>query len=264
MSVVQISGDILPIRDRLANYRIFQESTTFWCPDREEHGYYITPVFKCNTNPRVTTAHRWTTLDLASGIDQTAGVFSSSCPYRHSPKLLSLSSLQNASITRMVNGITPGSTRRSDSGTLRRKSGSGCRRRYVLLCRIHATRLSTSALQTTQLLVKDTLSQRKNTSPQNVYEAGQLYAAGALKAACIGLQCIGFNEELYRGLLALADGCNKTGRWRVPVAGLGTGAAWPAVTSPRLEFESMKMPGASGDFEAVGTEKTVNMRELLD
>lgn len=34
-----------------------------------------------------------------------------------------------------------------------------------------------------------------------MYEISQLYAAGALKVACIGLQCIGFNNLVYRGIL---------------------------------------------------------------
>lgn len=89
------------------------------------------------------------------------------------------------------------------------------------------------------------MSLRKNTSPQNVYETGQLYAAGALKAACIGLQCIGFNEDLYKGLLALASTCSKTGRWRAPPTGLGTGpppTVWSATNSPSLGFEAVNSP----------------------
>ncbi|KAK2460696.1 hypothetical protein APHAL10511_007166 [Amanita phalloides] len=55
--------------------------------------------------------------------------------------------------------------------------------------------------ETTQAIIKDTLSGRKNTSPQNVYETGQLYAVGALRVACIGLQCVGFNQVMYKSLL---------------------------------------------------------------
>lgn len=51
------------------------------------------------------------------------------------------------------------------------------------------------------MIVKETLGGRKNTSPANVYEITQLYAAGALKVACVGLQCMGFNRALYRELL---------------------------------------------------------------
>lgn len=93
---------------------------------------------------------------------------------------------------------------------------------------------------TTQTLIKDTLGGRKNISPQNVYEVAQLYACGALKVQCVGLQCVGFGEGLYQALLEQAEVCKRAGRWRgvvpgvgvigsgVPVGGgLGTaGAAW--------------------------------------
>lgn len=89
---------------------------------------------------------------------------------------------------------------------------------------------ASTRLQTSQSLVKETIAHRKNVSPQNIYEVGQLYAAGALRAACIGLQCIGFNDALYKGLLVQAENCAKTGRWRGPPVGvgLGTGAMWNA------------------------------------
>lgn len=97
-------------------------------------------------------------------------------------------------------------------------------------------------LQTTQALIKETLVGRKNTSPQNVYETGQLYACGALKAACIGLQCIGFDEQLYRALLVQAEACTKSGRWR----GLGSGTAWNAGANPLgmvpVEVDGEKSP----------------------
>ena len=49
--------------------------------------------------------------------------------------------------------------------------------------------------------MKETLSGRKNSSPQNTYETSQLYAAGALKVACVGLQCVGFNQTVYKSVL---------------------------------------------------------------
>jgi hypothetical protein len=49
--------------------------------------------------------------------------------------------------------------------------------------------------------VKETLSGRKNSSPQNTYETSQLYAAGALKVGCVGLQCVGFNQTVYKSVL---------------------------------------------------------------
>lgn len=74
------------------------------------------------------------------------------------------------------------------------------------------------------MITKETLAGRKNLSAQNSYETNQLYAAGALKAACIGLQCVGFNEGLYRGLLDHATACAQgTVKRRV---GLGPGASW--------------------------------------
>ena len=101
-----------------------------------------------------------------------------------------------------------------------------------------------TSTQTTQALIKETLLHRKNVSPQNVYETGQLYAAGALKAACIGLQCIGFNDALYKGLLLQAETCTKTGRWRGPTGGLGTGAVWGVSASANSGGTG---PGGSGD-----------------
>jgi hypothetical protein len=70
--------------------------------------------------------------------------------------------------------------------------------------------------QTTQALIKETLTGRKNVSPQTVYETTQLYLAGALKIACVGLQCVGFNDLLYRTILEQATKCIQTGRWRSP------------------------------------------------
>ena len=93
-----------------------------------------------------------------------------------------------------------------------------------------------------------------------MYETGQLYAAGALKVACIGLQCIGFNEDLYRDLLALADGCSKIGRWRAPVTGLAMSPTWTTGASPRLEFEAMKISGSPKDFDRIVTEKTTMVK----
>jgi hypothetical protein len=59
---------------RLENHRIFQQLTTNWCPEREEHGYVLTPLFQCNTNPRVATAHRWMMVDVISKLDKPTGL----------------------------------------------------------------------------------------------------------------------------------------------------------------------------------------------
>lgn len=85
--------------------------------------------------------------------------------------------------------------------------------------------------QTAQAIVKDTISSRKNTSPQNVYEVTQLYAAGALKVACVGLQCVGFNNAMYKALLEQANKFALS-KWKAispappVVTGLGTGSVW--------------------------------------
>jgi len=75
--------------------------------------------------------------------------------------------------------------------------------------------------------VKETIASRKNTSPQNFYETSQLYVAGALKVACIGLQCVGFNDVLYRTI------CAQSGKWKASAdaspgaaTGLGSGTTW--------------------------------------
>ncbi|KAI9069472.1 hypothetical protein FKP32DRAFT_1682906 [Trametes sanguinea] len=177
------------LRSQIGNYRVFQESTTTWCPEREEHGYYLTPAFKCNTNPRVTTAHRWSAVDISAKLDKPTECFFN-------------------------------------------KDGkwyyAGVYKSFRLedLCTQEWECLST---ETSQALIRETLAGRKNTSPQNGYETGQLYAAGALKVACIGLQCIGFNDALYRGLLEHAAHCTLTGKWRATthnqpyVSGVATG-----------------------------------------
>jgi hypothetical protein len=76
-------------------------------------------------------------------------------------------------------------------------------------------------LQASQTIIKDTLSGRRNISPQNIYEVTQLFAAGALRVACVGIQCIGFDEALYKALLDHASFCAHAARWRAP---LGPGA----------------------------------------
>ena len=92
--------------------------------------------------------------------------------------------------------------------------------------------------QTTQAIIKDTLSARKNTSPQNIYEVGQLYAAGALKAACIGLQCVGFNKTMYHAVLEQAAKCALATKFKgtSPGPGLGAvGGAWNAASEAPVD-----------------------------
>lgn len=68
--------------------------------------------------------------------------------------------------------------------------------------------------QTSAMLVKETLAARQNTSPTVHYEVSQLYSAGALKIACVGLQCVGFNSGLYHTIVEQAAKCRQSGRWK--------------------------------------------------
>lgn len=65
------------------------------------------------------------------------------------------------------------------------------------------------------MVVKETLINRKNTTPTVQYEISQLFAAGALKVACVGLQCVGFNSSLYHTIMEQAAKCQQNGRWKV-------------------------------------------------
>ncbi|KAI9570737.1 hypothetical protein HD554DRAFT_2241937 [Boletus coccyginus] len=135
--------------------------TTYWCPDREEHGYFLTPVFKCSTNPRVTTAHRWSTVDVIGRM-----IKPTECFYTKDGKSYYAGTYKAF---------------RMDDLTVQE--------------------WESLSPETTQAIVKETLAGRKNVSPQNHYETSQLYAAGALRVACIGLHCVGFSDGLYRGVL---------------------------------------------------------------
>ncbi|KAK7036006.1 hypothetical protein R3P38DRAFT_3263460 [Favolaschia claudopus] len=187
-----------PLRTVLANYRVLQELTTSWCPDREEHGYMLIPLFKCSTNPRVATAHRWNMVDVMSRLSKPTECF----------------------YNKNGNWYYAGVYRAFRLDDLTTKEWEA---------------LST---ETTQALVKDTIAGRKNTSPQNLYETAQLYAAGALKVACIGLQCVGFNKTMYHAVLEQAAKCVLTAKLKgmgggtpppPPGVGLGVvGGAWNA------------------------------------
>ncbi|KAF7353891.1 hypothetical protein MVEN_01075000 [Mycena venus] len=186
------------LRNALSNYRVLQELTTSWCPEREEHGYLLTPLFKCSTNPRVATAHRWNMVDVMARMSKPTECFynkDGNWYYAGVYKAFRLEDL---------------TTKEWDA----------------------------LSAETTQALVKDTMAGRKNTSPQNVYETTQLYAAGALKVACIGLQCVGFNKAVYHAVLEQAAKCasatamaNNAKFKGTPPPGTGLGAvggAWNA------------------------------------
>ncbi|KIL68470.1 hypothetical protein M378DRAFT_21972 [Amanita muscaria Koide BX008] len=183
-----------PLRTSLLNYRILHGATTIWCPEREEHGYFYAPRFKCNTNPRVVTANRWSQVDVISPMNKpTECFFSKDGAWYYA-------------------GIYKG----------------------FAMDDLTAKEWAHLSPETTQAIIKETLSGRKNTSPQNVYETGQLYAAGALKVACVGLQCVGFNQAMYKALLEHAGrfAQNKT----KTLSGHGIGPT--GSSSPRAHWNS--------------------------
>ncbi|KAH9842461.1 uncharacterized protein C8Q71DRAFT_732949 [Rhodofomes roseus] len=173
------------LRQQIGGYRLLQENATFWCTEREEHGYFLTPLFKCTTNPRVTTVHRWIAVDLGPQLNKTTECFYNKDGLWYYTGLYK---------TLWLDELSP-----AEWGSL--------------------------SSETTQALVKQTLTARKNTAPQNVYETGQLYTAGALRVACIGLQCVGFSHAVYSQVMEAAERCTQTGRWRSTQAATGSGAA---------------------------------------
>ncbi|KAG2139042.1 hypothetical protein DEU56DRAFT_980433 [Suillus clintonianus] len=182
------------LKSSLSNYRVLGQLTTYWCPEREEHGYLITPVFKCSTNPRVTTAHRWTAVDVIGTMSRPT-----ECFYNKDGKWY------YAGVYKAF---------RMDDLTTQEWEA-----------------LST---ETTQTLIKETLAGRKNLSPQNLYETGQLYAAGALRIACIGLQCVGFSSAMYRAVLEQAT----LGKWR--------GIGWSGPTASSSSDTTIEGDGIPG------------------
>ncbi|KAF8839849.1 hypothetical protein BDN67DRAFT_904658, partial [Paxillus ammoniavirescens] len=167
---------------------ILAELTTYWCPEREEHGYSLTPVFKCSTNPRVATAHRWLAVDVIGQMSSPT-----ECFYNKDGKWYYAGTYK--------------AFRMDDLTTQEWEA------------------LST---ETTQAIVKETLAGRKNVSPQNHYETAQLYVVGALRVACIGLQCVGFSEDVYRGVLEQS----RFGYWR------RTTPSWTPTRTPIARSET--------------------------
>ncbi|KZT18832.1 hypothetical protein NEOLEDRAFT_115067 [Neolentinus lepideus HHB14362 ss-1] len=167
------------VKNLVPNYRIFQESTTTWCPDREEHGYFLSPLYKCHTNPRVATAHNWKLADPVSKMAKPTECFYNKDGKWYYAGVYKALYLPDLTIEEWEN-------------------------------------LSN---ETSQALVKETLAARKNTSPANIYETCQLYAVGALGIACVGVQCVGFNNALYRAILEYGQKSAQSGR-------LKSGAAW--------------------------------------
>ncbi|KAF9557762.1 hypothetical protein CPC08DRAFT_591889, partial [Agrocybe pediades] len=168
-----LAGAPAVLRNSLANYRILHNVTTLWCPDREEHGYMYVPAFKCSTNPRIATAHRWAQIDVIGRMSKPTECFYNKegvWYYAGSYKAFRLDYLSTKEWMQLSN-------------------------------------------ETTSAIVKETIAGRKNSSPQNTYETSQLYACGALKVACVGLQCVGFNQEVYKSILDHSTKFSET-KWK--------------------------------------------------
>ncbi|KAF7294621.1 hypothetical protein MIND_00998700 [Mycena indigotica] len=214
------------LRVVLSNYRVLQELTTSWCPEREEHGYMLTPVFKCSTNPRVATAHRWNMVDVMARMAKPTECF------------------YNKDGNWYYAGVYQG----------------------FRLADLTAKEWEALSSETTQALVKETISARKNISPQNVYETSQLYTAGALKVACIGLQCVGFNKAVYHAVLeqaarlAAATATTTTTKWTAQngtKVGLGNGGGvWNV--SAAVAGEGGLVEGIGGMRLGVNGEENLN------
>ncbi|KAG2045868.1 hypothetical protein BDR06DRAFT_1025725 [Suillus hirtellus] len=163
------------LKSSLSNYRVLGQPTTYWCPEREEHGYLLTPVFKCSANPRVTTAHQWTVADVIGTMDRPT-----ECFYNKDGK-------------------------------------------WYYAGVYKAFRMDDLTTEEWEAL-----------SIENLYETGQLYAVGALRVACIGLQCVGFSSAMYRAVLEQA----ALGKWR------GIGWSVPTtISSSDTTIEGDGIPG---------------------
>ncbi|RXW16121.1 hypothetical protein EST38_g9736 [Candolleomyces aberdarensis] len=207
------------LRTELGNYRVFHSTTTTWCPEREEHGFTYVPMFKCNTNPRALTAHRWNAVDVIGRMSKPT-----ECFYNHDGTWYYAGSYKAFYIdvvsTKEWEQFSP---------------------------------------EATSAIIRETLAGRKSTTPQNNYETGQLYAAGALKLACIGLQCAGFNMDLYHSISDLATKFTQA-KWKAAVAVNSSNSMSPSagsasgsvVGTPPISSSSSLFSGIPSPHGSVG------------
>ncbi|KAF8589673.1 hypothetical protein K439DRAFT_1628450 [Ramaria rubella] len=163
------------LKNALSGYCAFTENTTMWCPEREEHGFYLTPLYKCDTGPRSNVIHRWMKVDIKARMPKPTECFykkEGEWYYTGTYKSLRLEDLT----TKEYDNLSE---------------------------------------ETRDALVKETLAGRKNSTPQVIFETSQLYAAGALKVAVVGIQCIGFNRMLYSVALQQAQRFQALGKAKI-------------------------------------------------
>ncbi|KAJ7835268.1 hypothetical protein B0H14DRAFT_3871179 [Mycena olivaceomarginata] len=119
------------------------------------------PLFKCSTNPRVVTVHCWTAVDVVERMNKPTECFynkDGNWYYAGVYKAFRLEDLMTKewealSAERLFRLCTPSPLHMLSSHMLPIPASA-----------------SVYPVQTTQAFIKDTLTGRKNTSPQNIYE----------------------------------------------------------------------------------------------
>ncbi|KAL1706341.1 hypothetical protein EV121DRAFT_201651, partial [Schizophyllum commune] len=214
LPVVRIlNSSAIIILTHLGNFKALYEPTTCWSTGHDEHGYFLAPVFKCSTDQRTITVHRWALTDPMKGLTNPTHCF-----YQ-------------------------------EKGAWYYAGVYQCFRFPDLSVR-EWTELSDEA---TQSIAKETLAARRNTSPQHFFEVKELYGAGALAVACVGLQCVGFNRQLHQALLeqkvdgrSSAMGLGMEGGRASPFNGnRGPGMASPSPFNPAAGVFN---PGSASPF----------------
>ncbi|KJA19103.1 hypothetical protein HYPSUDRAFT_168524 [Hypholoma sublateritium FD-334 SS-4] len=180
------------LKNVLSTYRILHNSSTTWCPDREEHGFMYVPMFKCSTNPKIATAHRWSAVDPVGRMAKPTECF------YHKEGVWYYAGLYKG----------------------------------FKMDVLTTKEWSQLPSETTSVIIKETIAARKNSSPQNTYETSQLYSSGALKVACVGLQCVGFNQDVYRSILEHSAKLLET-KWKplTAITSAGNSGSSPSATT---------------------------------
>ncbi|KAF5349492.1 hypothetical protein D9756_008913 [Leucocoprinus leucothites] len=105
--------------------------------------------------------------------------------------------------------------------------------------------------ETANYLVEEIISARKHISPQNIYEVNQLYNAGVPKIASVGLECVGFNQEVYKSFLERAAKFTQS-KWKPmhtrTISTINPGSSTPQTNSPGIGVTSNLLVKSGGAF----------------
>lgn len=63
-------------------------------------------------------------------------------------------------------------------------------------------------------IIAETLRERRAVAPQLQMDVRQMYELGALRVACVALQCTGYNETVCDTVYKHVDRCRKLGQWK--------------------------------------------------